>query len=106
LRAPALSVDLRDEVLDHRLGDFEVGDDAVAQRADRLDVAGRATEHHLGLFADGEDLALAALRSQRNDRRFVQHDAAALHIDQRIGRTEVDPHVGRKEPDHTRQHLR
>jgi hypothetical protein len=51
---------LADEVLDHLLGDFEVGDDAVAHRADRLDVAGRAAQHHLGLVADGQDLLLAA----------------------------------------------
>jgi hypothetical protein len=35
-------------------------------------------EHHLGFLADGEDLALAALRGQRHDRRLVQNDAAAL----------------------------
>ena len=37
---------LLDEVGEHRFGDFEVGDDAVAQRPDRLDVApacGRAS---------------------------------------------------------------
>jgi len=87
---------LRDEVLDHRLGDFEVGDDAVAQRTDRLDVARRSAEHHLGLFAHGEDLSLAALRGQSHDGRFVENDAPTLHIDQRIGRAEVDAHVRRK----------
>jgi hypothetical protein len=100
----AAIVNLGDEVLDHRLGDFEVGDDAVAQRADRLDVARRAAQHHLGLFADGEDLALAALRGERHDRRLVENDAATLHIDQCVGRTEVDPHVCRKEPDDAREH--
>ena len=50
-----------DEVLDHLLGDLEVGDDAVAQGADRLDVAGRAPDHLLGFLADGEDLALPRL---------------------------------------------
>ena len=53
---------LADEVLDHLLGDFEVGDDAVAHRADRFDVAGRAAQHHLGVVADRENLLLAALR--------------------------------------------
>ena len=52
----AAVVHLADEVLDHLLGDFEVGDHAVAHRADGLDVAGRAAEHQLGLVADGEDL--------------------------------------------------
>ena len=51
---------LADEVLDHLLGDFEIGDDAVAHRTDRLDVAGRAPQHHLGVVADGADGFLAA----------------------------------------------
>src|ERR1043165_7049822 len=72
----AAVVNLRDEVLDHRLGDFEVGDDAVAQGADRLNVAGRAAQHHLGFLADREHLALAALRREGNDRRLIQDDAA------------------------------
>ena len=92
----AAIVHLRDEVLDHRLGNFEVGDDAVAQRADRLDVAGGTTQHHLGLFADRENLPLAALRGEGHDGRFVENDAPTLHVDQRIGRTEVDAHVRRK----------
>ena len=49
----AAAMDLADEVLDHLFGDFEIGNDAVTQRTDGLDVAGRAAEHQLGLFADG-----------------------------------------------------
>src|SRR5262249_5017924 len=45
-----------DEVAQHRLGDLEVGDHAVAQRAHRLDVAGRAAQHLLGFAADGQHL--------------------------------------------------
>src|SRR3984957_15742830 len=47
---------LADEMLDHLLGDLEIGDDAVAQGTDRLDVAGGAAQHHLGLVADGQHL--------------------------------------------------
>ncbi len=47
---------LADEVLDHLFRDFEIGDDAVAHRADRFDVAGRAAQHHLGVVADGADV--------------------------------------------------
>ena len=43
-----------DEVAEHRLGDLEVGDHAVLDRADRADVAGRASEHLLRLEADRE----------------------------------------------------
>src|SRR5512132_4039990 len=40
-------VHLADEMLDHLFGDFEVGDDAIAQRPDRVNVAGSA--HQLGV---------------------------------------------------------
>jgi hypothetical protein len=53
-------VHLADEMLDHLLRHLEIGDHAVAQRADGLDVAGRAAEHQLGLVAHGQDLLLAA----------------------------------------------
>ena len=49
-------MNLADEMLDHLFRDFEIGDDAVAHRADRLDVAGRAAQHHLGVVADGAHL--------------------------------------------------
>jgi hypothetical protein len=42
------AVRLVDEVLDHLLGDVEIGDDPVAQRPDRLDVVGCLAHHQLG----------------------------------------------------------
>jgi hypothetical protein len=42
-------VHLLDEVAQHALRGVEVGDDAVLQRTDRHDVAGRASDHALGL---------------------------------------------------------
>ena len=53
---------LADEVRQHPLGRLEVGDHAVAHRADGGDVAGRAAQHLLGLVAHGFDL-----RRQRVD---------------------------------------
>ncbi len=49
-------VRLLDEVVQHLFGVAEVGDHAVLHRLDGDDVAGRAAEHLLGLFADGLDL--------------------------------------------------
>ena len=46
------------EMLDHFLGDVEVGDDALAHRPDRLDRARGAAEHELGVLPYGEDLLL------------------------------------------------
>src|SRR3546814_10373106 len=85
---------LADKVLDHLLGDFEIRDDAVAQRPDRHDVAGRAAEHHLGLVADREDLLLALDFGDGDDRGLVEDDPAALDVDQGVGGAQIDRHVG------------
>ena len=92
---PAVLVHLLDEVAQHLLGDVEVGDHAVLERPDRLDVAGRAAEHALGLDADGVHLARALV--DRHHRRLGEHDAAAAHVDERVGRAEVDGHVAAAE---------
>ena len=52
---------LANEMFDHFLGHVEIRDDAFAHRADRLDRAGCAAEHQLGIFADGENLLDAVL---------------------------------------------
>ncbi len=49
-----------DEMAQHRLGHFEVGDHAVFQRPNRDDITRRATEHALGFVADRENLARPA----------------------------------------------
>ena len=88
-------VHLLDEVAEHLLGDVEVGDDAVLQRADGGDRAGRAAEHALGLDADGVDLARALV--DRDDRRLGEDDAAAADVDERIGGAQVHGHVATAE---------
>ena len=95
-RAPVVRAG--DEVAQHRLGDLEVGDDAVAQRADRLDVARRAAEHLLGLAADGEHLLAAArVALHRDDRGLARDDALALDVDERVGRPEIDREIVREQ---------
>ena len=49
---------LADEVAQHLLGDLEIGDHAVAQRARGRDRGRGAPDHPLGLGADGVHLAL------------------------------------------------
>ncbi len=92
-------MDLADEVLDHFFGDFEVGDNAVAQGSDRVDVAGCAPEHQFRVFADGEHLLAALVLDESDDRRLVEDDAPAADVDQRVGGSEVDRHVGGQEPE-------
>ncbi len=86
-------MDLADEVLDHFLGDFEVGDDPVAHRTDGFHMARRPAQHLLGLDTDGVHHLAAADIAQRHDGRFIEDDAASLHIDQRICRTKVDGNI-------------
>jgi len=92
------------EVLDHLFRHLEVGDDAVAERPDGGDVAGRAAQHELRLVAHGEDLLLALNLRDRDHRGFVQHDPAALDVDERVRRAEVDRHVGGKEAKQSPEH--
>ena len=82
---------LADEILDHLLRHFEVGDDAVAKRADGDDRRGRAAEHALGLRAHGEELV--GPRVDRDDRGLVEDDALTADVDDRVGGPEVDGHV-------------
>jgi hypothetical protein len=87
---------LFDEVAQHLLGDVEIGDHAVLERADRGDVAGGATQHPLRFDADG--VHLAAVRVDRHHRGLREHDAAPANVDEGVGRAEVDGHVAAAQP--------
>ena len=95
---------LADEVLDHVFGNVEIGDHAIAQRTNRLDVAGRAAQHLLCLVAHGQNLVLALIGRDRDHGRFVQHDAAPLDVNQRVGRAEIDGDIGGKEIEQFLEH--
>jgi hypothetical protein len=98
-------VHLADEMLDHFLRHLEIGDDAVAQRPDRVNVAWGAADHQFRLLSDGEDLPLAPDARDCDHRRLVQNDTAPFHVDDGVCRTEVDRHVGRQQTQHSsKQH--
>ncbi len=82
---------LLDEVVEHDLGDVEVGDDAVLERALGDDRAGGAADHALGVGTHREDAVLAAVDG--DDRGLVQDDALTAHRDQRVCRAQVDGEV-------------
>ena len=77
-----------DEVAQHRFGDEVVGDHAVAHGADDLDRAGVPADHRVRLVADGDDGVVAL--GEGDDRRLVEHDAAALLEDEDVRGAEVD----------------
>ena len=87
----AALVRLADEVGQHLLGGFEVGDDAVLHRLDRGDVAGRPAQHLLGFGADGLDPPVD--RVERDNRRLADDDALAAREDAGVGRAEIDGQI-------------
>ena len=95
-------VDPVHEVLDHLLGDVEVADDAVAQRADRDDVRGCPADHPLRLGADRQHPA--GLGVDGDDGRLAHDDAAVADMDQRVGGPEVDPDVAGEDPEDAVEH--
>src|SRR5690606_13519915 len=91
-RAPVVGP--RDEVPKHRLGHLEVGDDAIAQRANRLDVAGGPAEHLLRVAPDGQHaLTAARVALDGHDRGLAGDDPFALDVDERRGGTEIDRQI-------------
>ena len=94
-----------DEMLDHLLRGGEVGDHAVAQRLNRLDLGRGASEHRLGLVANGNDTALAVpLLSDSDNGRLVEHDPPSRHVNQCVRRAKVDGHVRRDKAQDPRKH--
>ena len=87
-----------DEVLDHFLGDFEIGDNAVAKGAEGLDGAGRTAQHHFGPVAHGQHLFLALDLGNGDHGRLVKNNPLPLHIDKGIRRTKINGHVCREQP--------
>ena len=79
---------LLDEVVQHLLGDLEVGDDPVFHRLDGYDIAGRTAQHLFRLFAHG--FHFAGILVDGHDRRLVYHNAFAARIHQRIRSSEID----------------
>jgi hypothetical protein len=83
-------------MLDHFLRYVEIGDDAVAQRPDGLNVARSAADHQFRLLSDGEDLPLALDAYDCDRRRLIQDDTAPFHVNDGVCRAEVDGNVGRQ----------
>jgi hypothetical protein len=92
---PAVLADLADEVLEHLLGEGEVGDHPVLHRADGDDVVRGASEHALRLHPVGLDPPLPTLGvlAHGDHGRFVEHDALAPDVDQGVGGAEVDREI-------------
>ena len=100
---PAAAVRLADEMRQHLLGRFEVGNDAVLHRLDRPDVARRPAEHFLGFGAHRFDAAVH--RVECDDRRLADDDAAAAREDAGVGGPEIDGEIVGEAREHRRKHV-
>ncbi len=87
-------VRLLDEVVQHLLGDLEVGDNAVLHRLDGDDVARRTAQHLLRLFANG--LYFTGVLVDGHDGGLVDHDALAPRVDEGVRRPQIDREIARE----------
>ena len=88
-----------DELLEHLLGDRKVGDHAVLHRADDGDGARCLAQHVLGGQADGLNRLLgvwAAFHADGHNRGLVKDYTSAAHVNQCVGRAEVNCQIVRK----------
>src|SRR5262245_50580661 len=100
----AAPVRLSDEMRQHFLGGFEVGDDAILHRLDGRDVARRSSEHLLGVGADRFDAAVDLV--QGDDRRLADDNALAAGVYAGVGGAEIDGQIVGKTGEQCRHHVR
>ena len=93
-----------DELAQHLLGGDEIGDDAVAHRPQNFHRLRRLAVHRLGAQTDRQHLALAAPHLHRHDRGFIDDDAAADHVHERVRRAEVNGDIVGERACHACQH--
>src|SRR5262249_3021545 len=87
---------LADEVVEHLLRHVEVGDDAVLQWPNRLDVSRRPTHHRLGLVAHRKHRVIGLVDG--DDGGFVHHDALAADVDEGVRGAQIYGEVIGEEP--------
>ena len=78
---------------DHGFGDAVVGNDAVPDGPDGHYAFGRAADHLLGRFAHGHNFVVVQIH--RHHRGFVDDNTFRRHIDQSIGRAQVNSDFNR-----------
>jgi hypothetical protein len=85
-----------DKLLEHLLGDREIGNHPVFHGANGLNIARNLAQHGLGFLANGLNglFALwATLVADGHHRRLIEHDALVAYVNQGIGGAKVDGQV-------------
>ena len=92
---PVILQYLFDEIGNHFVGDFKIGNDTILHGADGLEPGMGSAMHFFGLRADGFHIALAlAVVADRHHRRFIQNDPFIFDVHQSVGRSQVHGDVG------------
>ncbi len=75
---------LADELLEHGFSDYEIGNNAVFQRSDRLNRVRGTAKHALGIGTDSQYALVLwpATDIDGHHRRLVEDDALTAHINQ------------------------
>lgn len=89
---------LADKLPEQMLGNVEVGDDAVLQWLDDSQFARRAAKHAVGFRTECDHAAGVppAAAPNRHKGWFVEYDAPAAHVHERIGGAKIDREVCRQ----------
>ena len=77
-----------DEVAKHLLAYFEIVDNAVLERPNRLNVTGCPADHAFGFCPDSQNGTIEHV--DRDDRGLPQDDALSAHIYERIRGAQID----------------
>ena len=89
---------LLDKVLQHFLGDVEIGDNTIFHWPDGTNVTRRSAQHALsfGTYRSNTFRASSTFLANSNNGGFIQHDALIFYVDQCIGCSEVDGQIVRE----------
>ena len=87
-------VRLLNEVVQHFLGHFKVGDHTIFHGFDRDNVARSATQHLFGFFAHG--FHFRGVLVDGHDRGLIHDDSFAARVHQRVGSAQVDGQIAGK----------
>ena len=82
---------LHDKALEHEADQLVIGDAAVPQGPQRQDVAGGAADHPAGFLAKGDNFP--GVPVDRYHGRLPQDDPLALHINEHMGRTQINANI-------------
>src|SRR6266513_1312190 len=90
-RAHPAIVHFRDEMSQHRLCYFEIGNDAILEWTHRDNVCRRAAKHALGFVTYRQHSVRAGLH--RHDRWLAQNNPLILYVNKGVRGAQIDPDV-------------